>query len=112
MGHSPAPRLLKLRTVTLIDPDEALLVLRKWREEETPLRVVAGLATLHLNTDATIADATILRFGLKLSGANNFFELDFDSSVFEFGHDPEAPDRTALVCVRPDGRITFFDSQE
>ena len=74
--------------------------------------MVAGLATLRLNTDATIADATILRFGLKLSGANDFFELDFDSSVFEFGHDPEEPDRTALVCVRPDGRIAFFDSQE
>jgi transposase-like protein len=93
----------------LITAEEAVLILRKWQEEQTPLRVAVQLANLHLDSAGVVIGATPLRFGLRLPGEHSFFELDFGSCVFDFGHDPNAPDRTGLLCVLPEGRFTLFE---
>jgi hypothetical protein len=96
----------------LIEPKEAILVLCKWQEEQTPLRVVVESAALHVNSEAVIIGATTRRFALRLAGEGNFFELDFGFCRFDFGHDPAVPDRTTVVCVNPDRRISFSELVE
>ncbi len=91
----------------MIDLEEALLVLRKWQEEETPLRVVLISPSLHFDSEAVLCGATSLRFGLKPPGAANFFELDFGPCGFDLAHDPDAPEQIVLVCVRSDFRLSF-----
>jgi hypothetical protein len=88
----------------LVTKEEALLVFAKWRDDATPLRVVAKLASLHLDSEAVIIGCDWERFTLRLSGEDNFFELDFTECTFNFGLFPKSQG-TALVCLRVDGEI-------
>jgi hypothetical protein len=93
-------------------PEEAFSVLRKWGEEHTRLRVTVELESVYLDSEATISGVDPIRFALALPGENNFFELDFGTCAFAFGLDPDAPDdRTALVCIRLDGKVVFVANE-
>lgn len=96
----------------MITADEARLVLNKWRDDKTRLRVAAELVSLYLDCEAAIIGVTASRFGLRLGGANNFFEMDFGLCAFDFGHNADFPDQTVLVCFRSDGRIIFYQLLE
>jgi len=89
--------------------EEAILVLKRWQELQTSLRVTVELDGVFLDSDATLAGVDTLCFGLNLPGpSSNSFEIDFGTCSFGFGLDPNAPDdRSALVCIRLDGKIVF-----
>lgn len=87
--------------------EEALLVFFKWRDNATPLRIVAKLAPLHFESEALIISCDWNRFAIRLPGENNFLELNFGECSFNFGIFPDS-DAAALVCLRPDGEIFFI----
>ena len=84
----------------------------KWRDEQTPLRVVAKLVSLHLDSEAVIFGYDWSRFSLRLPGKNNFFELHFgEECLFNFDIHPDSQ-KAALVCLRSDGEIFFIENPE
>jgi len=93
----------------MVTKEDALLMFAKWRDEETCLRVVAKLSPLHLDSTAVVNGFDWNRFSLRLPGNDNFFELDFGNSSFNFGEHPEAPEGSVLVCLRPDGEVFFME---
>lgn len=90
----------------MITKGEALSLLNKWRDDSTSVRVVADLASLHLDSEAVIMGCDWNRFALRLLGEDNFFELDFGECEFNFGLYPRSKG-AALVCLRPDGELFF-----
>lgn len=90
----------------MIKKEEALSLLNKWRDDATSIRVVADLASLHLDSDAVIMGCDWNRFALRLPGKENFFDLDFGDCEFNFGLHPKSK-AAALVGLRSDGELFF-----
>jgi hypothetical protein len=93
----------------LITKEEAFILFSRWRDDATPIRVVAKLTSLSFDFEAVIIEFDWRRFALRLSGEHNFFELEFGECTFNFGRGTDSIE-TALDCLRSDGEIFFIGS--
>ena len=88
----------------MIKPEEALLLFGKWKEEISPLRVVAWLASGHLSLERCFVrnfDSEVIALDLPDgSGA----EIGIVGFGFEYGEPPEGKGEGSVrtvVAVRP-----------
>lgn len=105
---------------TLIRRKEVLLILRKWKEESTPLRVIAELRGVYLALDCCIIGVSYKSVGLRLPGGRDFCEFSWRGLRFDYGEETlrglveSPPDEAghiysaALVGLRPSGRRLIF----
>jgi len=105
--------MTNFEVVTLITKEEAFLAcFTKWRDEETPLRVIARLGSLHFDSSAVIFGYDWYRFSLRLPGENNVLDLHFgEDCLFNFDIHQDSQ-KAALVCLRPDGEIFFVENPD
>ena len=103
----------KAEAQSLIDQDEAFLLFKKWRDESTPLRLLANLSEtipgLVLCFDGTITRVEGTRIMLSLN-ERDFCLFDFELSVFTWGEPKDLPPTEAaegghafasILAVRP-----------
>jgi hypothetical protein len=68
----------------MIDPEEAVLLFAKWRDESTPLRLVANLACGTFAFDCELINADSASAAFRLHGKGNSCEFSLEGFSFEY----------------------------
>jgi hypothetical protein len=100
----------------LIEIKEALLILGKWKEESSRLKVLGNFPSgrLFLN-DCRISELSKEAVGLLLPGDRNACEVFLRGLCFEYGEPPhgeETDSIAALIAIGSGVRIVFGELQK
>ena len=80
----------------MITPDEALLVLGKWREEKTPLHAVVRFDGFDFGFDCRVIVCSLESIGLDLAGEWDVCQISLSGFRFDYS----APNDLESVKVR------------